>query len=103
MFGREKHSRESYEEAEKAVKIHDTNYKEAGTPIPSRGYNPDYEGMLANICEAEKRLEKLKSQGQKEAQELNERYDELRVRAAQAALALFDFEREKLGMHESSR
>ena len=103
MFGKERYSRESYEEAEKAVEIHDANYKAAGTPIPSRGYNPDYESMLANIREAEKRLEGLKAQGHKEARDLNERYDELKAQSAQAAQALFDFERDKLGMHERSK
>jgi DNA repair ATPase RecN len=100
MFEKQKYSRENYEDAEKAVDIYDVTYREAGTPIASRGYSPDYEGMVANIQEAEKRLAGLKTQGHKEARDLNERYDKLKKQASDAAHALFDFEREQLGMHE---
>jgi epoxyqueuosine reductase QueG len=103
MFGKEQHSRESFEEAEKAVEARTKQYKEAGSPVVhARGmdYNPDYTRMLAHIKEAEKRLETLKAQGHKEAQALNERYDELKEEAAKAAQALAEFEKDKLGMHE---
>jgi hypothetical protein len=102
MLGKEQHSRESFEDAEKAVDIHTKNYEEAGSPVHARGmsYNPDYGGMLANIKEAEKRLASLKTEGHKEAQALNERYDKLKAEAARAAEALAEFEKDKLGMHE---
>jgi hypothetical protein len=103
MFGKEKYSRESYEETEKAVEINNANYKSAGTPVPSMNYNPNYKGMLANIREAEKRLEGLKARGYVEARDLNERYDALKKQAAEAAQALFEFERDKLGMHEQKQ
>ena len=57
--------------------------------------------MQNRIREAEIRLKKLKEQGHKEADELNKQYEELKKRATAAAQALFDFEREKLGMREA--
>jgi hypothetical protein len=59
--------------------------------------------MLANIHEAEKRLERLRAEGHKEARNLNEQYDQLKTQAAHAAQALFDFERDKLGMHQRNK
>jgi hypothetical protein len=102
MFGKEQHSRESFEDAERAVETHTKNYKEAGNPVHARGmdYNPDYSGMLANIKEAEKRLASLKADRHKEVRALNERYDKLKTEAARAAEALAEFEKDKLGMHE---
>jgi hypothetical protein len=103
MFGKEKYSRDNYQEAQKAVDVQQENYMESGTPIPSRGYDPNYEGMLANIREAKERLEQLKAQGHKEARDLNELYDKLKSQAEHAVRALFDFERDKLGMHERNK
>jgi hypothetical protein len=125
-LGKEKYSREAFEEAEQQIKnaeeIAATEKeklsKEADEYAEKAATNSSPWGDIFFAARAEsldkkakkmtpdkvreearKRLEDLINAGHKEALKLNEEYDRLRIKAEQAEKELEDFEREKLGMH----
>lgn len=94
VFGKEKYSREKYEEVE--------NEREKNA---ARLSHPTmlWPVWVENIKRAQARMDKLMTSGHKEASTLNKEYDRLKLNAEEALKTLEQFEREKLGMHEGEQ
>jgi hypothetical protein len=93
----EKYSREAFDEAQKKAeqteeKINEAEERNYGTVTKlMRDFKDDF---------AKWRVEKIYGKNQEEAQELNEKHEQLRQNVLDAIEALDNFEKEELGMKE---
>ena len=118
MFGREPHTREGFEDAEReltekkrAAQEHpgytqtsDVHALIGGSAkLPGYGYAPrEYvsSSQEQQYSKAKKRLGELKTQGHKEALDLEEEHEKLMSKFLKAQGDLRTFEKENLGMHQ---
>jgi len=100
---KEKYSIEAYEQAAiEAQRIKELEEKDkAAEKVRPKGKILDIAVIqMHNSGPAMKRLRKLYEANEKEAIIINKEYDRLRQSAAQAIKDLYDFEKDKLGMHK---